>query len=73
MRNLVRKRGIEDTYRLTDSEAAVFRPAFGFDFNWNPYQWWKGAAGQYYHQAGKATVRQRVARSEKQQVSLVRV
>lgn len=57
---LVNKGGLEATYKLTSAEGAMFRRAWGPDFNWNPYQWWKGAAGQYYHRAGAASWGQRI-------------
>ena len=46
---LINKGGIEATYTLSPSEASLFQPAWGPDFSWNPYQWWKGAFGQYYY------------------------
>ena len=56
---LINKGGIQATYRLAAGEASVFRRAWGFDFNWNPYQWWKGAVGQYYFRPGPVTWAQR--------------
>jgi len=56
---LVNKGGIEATYNLTANESAMFQRAWGTDFSWNPYQWWKGVAGQYYYRDGAASVAQR--------------
>lgn len=56
----VDKGGLEATYELTPAEVAKFRRAWGPDFNWNAYQWWKGAAGQYYYRPKPATASQRL-------------
>jgi RHS repeat-associated protein len=53
---LINKGGLEATYSLTPGESAMFSRAWGFDFNWNPYQWWKGAVGQYYYRSGPASL-----------------
>jgi hypothetical protein len=34
---------------LSPEDAAMFKPAYGFDFSWDPTSWWKGLAGQYYY------------------------
>ncbi len=34
---------------LSAEDAAKFRPAYGFEFSWDPLSWWKGASGQYYY------------------------
>jgi hypothetical protein len=52
---LVNKGGIEATYVLKPGEAAMFSRAWGTDFSWNPYQWWKGGVGQFYYRPGVAT------------------
>lgn len=57
---LISKGGIEATYKLSATEASMFRRAWGFDFNWNPVQWWKGAFGQYYFRPGSVTWARRV-------------
>ncbi len=57
---LVNKGGLEATYELTPAEAAQFRRAWGPNFNWNPYMWWKGASGQYYLRPFEASLRQRL-------------
>ncbi len=56
---LINKGGLEATYKLTSAETAMFSRAWGPSFNWNPYQWWKGAAGQYYYRPGAASWSQR--------------
>jgi hypothetical protein len=56
---LINKGGLEATYNLTSAESAMFSRAWGPNFNWNPYQWWKGAAGQYYYRQGAASWGQR--------------
>ena len=57
---LINKGGLEATYDLTSAESAMFRRAWGPSFNWNPYQWYKGAVGQYYYRPGTATWGQRL-------------
>lgn len=54
------KGGLEATYELTPEEVAQFRRAWGPDFNWNAYQWYKGLAGQYYYRPKPATAGQRL-------------
>jgi len=56
---LVNKGGIEAMYKLTTAESARFKRAWGVDFNWNAFQWWKGAAKQYYYRPSPATWTQR--------------
>ncbi|MEM7477857.1 MAG: RHS repeat-associated core domain-containing protein, partial [Planctomycetota bacterium] len=43
------KGGFEAVYQLTAEEAAMFSRAWGFKYSWNPYQWYKGAIGQYVY------------------------
>ena len=43
------KGGFEAVYKLTADEAAKFSRAWGFKYSWNPYQWYKGAIGQYVY------------------------
>jgi len=58
---LINKGGLEATYALRPADVALFRRAWGPGFNWNPYQWWKGAAGQFYYRPVPATWGQRFA------------
>ena len=53
-------RWFEATYRLSAEEASLFQRAWGPCFSWNPYSWWKGAAGQYYLAPEGVTVGQRI-------------
>lgn len=57
---LVNKGGLDATYELSPAEVEKFRRAWGADFNWNAYQWYKGASGQYYYRPNPATAGQRV-------------
>jgi hypothetical protein len=36
-------------YTLTEEEAALFRRAWGPDYSWNPYNWYKVGIGQFYY------------------------
>lgn len=62
---LINKGGLEATYNLTSAESAMFRRAWGPTFNWNPYQWWKGAAGQYYYRPAPAGLGTRLGEAGK--------
>lgn len=57
---LLKKGGLDATYELTAAEAAQFRRAWGPDFNWNPYMWWKGGTGQFYNRSVPVTWGQRL-------------
>jgi RHS repeat-associated protein len=54
------KGGFSATYKLSSEEAALFHKASGFEFSWNPIEWWKGAAGQYYYRPGPVSLGQRL-------------
>jgi len=47
------------TYEFSSSEAAIFKRAWGPEFSYNPFEWWKGAVGQYYFRPVAATLGQR--------------
>jgi len=53
------KGAFEAVYTLTDEEAALFSRAWGPSYSWNPYNWYKGAFGQYYCQSSAVTWGQR--------------
>lgn len=53
------KGGFQATYRLTPDEAHHFRRAWGVEYSWNPYQWYKGAVGQFYYHPGIVSWAQR--------------
>jgi RHS repeat-associated protein len=58
---LVSKGGMESVYALRASEAGRFQRAWGTGYSWNPYQWYKGAMGQYYFDVAPRTFAQRMA------------
>ena len=47
--NRTSKGGFDAVYRLTDREARHFSRAWGPDYSWNVYQWYKGLIGQYVY------------------------
>jgi hypothetical protein len=53
------KGGFGAVYRLTTEEASRFSRAWGFRYSWNPYQWYKGAIGQYFVHPGSVSWGQR--------------
>ena len=53
------KGGFTSVYKLTAEEAAKFSRAWGFQYSWNPYQWYKGGIGQYYYHPGTVSWGQR--------------
>jgi len=53
------KGGFDAVYNLTPKEAGCFSRAWGPEYSWNPYQWYKGGFGQYYYQPGAVTWGQR--------------
>ena len=53
--SLAPKGAFESVYTLTEDEAALFSRAWGPQFSWNPYVWYKGAFGQYYYQSTLVT------------------
>lgn len=53
------KGGFGSVYKLTAEEASKFSRAWGFQYSWNPVQWYKGAIGQYYFHPGTVSWAQR--------------
>ena len=53
------KGGFESVYKLTAEEASHFSRAWGFRYSANPYQWYKGAIGQYVYSPGTISWAQR--------------
>jgi RHS repeat-associated protein len=53
------KGGFGSVYKLTAEEASHFSKAWGFQYSWNPYQWYKGLSGQYYFHPGTVSWAQR--------------
>lgn len=53
------KGGFSSVYQLTAEEASHFNRAWGFRYSFNPYQWYKGATGQYYCHPGSVSWAQR--------------
>lgn len=53
------KGGFDAVYQLTPEEAAKFHRAWGPRYSWNPYQWYKGATGQYVYSPMPVTWAQR--------------
>ncbi len=53
------KGGFGSVYKLMAEEASHFSKAWGFQYSWNPYQWYKGVSGQYYFHPGTVSWAQR--------------
>ena len=53
------KGGFGSVYKLSAEEASHFNKAWGFQYSWNPYQWYKGVSGQYYFHPGTVSWAQR--------------